>query len=209
MKKANLPNQSVSPFFEAIEKLTKGQRIAIYCVVFVLLIGCFVYFSYMPKYKQIGRLEKELEKLEKDLAKAKDNASKLKDYQEKMKQAQADFNRAKKKLPTEANINTLLASFSQAAPDAGLENVLFQPQNEVVKDFYAEIPIAIQLRGNYHNIVLFFDKITGLDRIVNVDNITISGPANKLDSGTLGIKCTAKTYRFVENPPKKQAPSKK
>jgi type IV pilus assembly protein PilO len=88
-----------------------------------------------------------------------------------------------------------LSSISQSGRDAGLDFLLFQPQAEKNKDFYAEIPVSIKITGNYHNVALFFDKVARLSRIVNIDDIKMTstkGNANLITS------CKAVTYRFVE-----------
>ena len=103
-------------------------------------------------------------------------------------------------LPEKQEIPTLLASISRSGQDAGLEFILFKPEKENHKDFYAEIPVAIQVTGSYHNVALFFDKVARLSRIVNIDNINLTAK-KEMAAGeglTLGTSCTAVTYRFIE-----------
>ena len=95
----------------------------------------------------------------------------------------------------------MLSSISQSGRDAGLEFILFQPLPERNKEFYAEIPVSITVKGNYHHVVLFFDKVARLSRIVNIDNIKMSSPTR---SDNLITSCTAITYRFIEEMPKKE-----
>lgn len=196
-------------FFETtdkIAKLSKLYKILLCLGLFVLLIGPFVYFSFLPKISTINVLKKEHTTLETRLATAKAKANQLKYYQDKLKDAEMEFKIVMKKLPDKKEIPALLSSVSQSGRDAGLEFLLFQPEPEQNKDFYAEIPVSITLTGNYHNVALFFDKVARLSRIVNIDDIKMASTKGDMN---LITSCKAVTYRFVETKPEKASSSKK
>lgn len=196
-------------FFETIDKigkLSKLYKILLCLGLFVILVGPFVYLSFLPKISKINVLKKEHTTLETRLTKAKAKANQLKYYQDKLKDAEMEFKVVTKKLPEKKEIPALLSSISQSGRDAGLEFLLFQPEPEQNKDFYAEIPVSIKVTGNYHNVALFFDKVARLSRIVNIDNIKM---ASTKGNKTLLTSCKAVTYRFVETKPEKASPSKK
>lgn len=193
-------------FFENIEKLSKVQRILISVGVFVLIIGAFVYLLYMPKFSDIDKLDKKLQALEKKLALAKRNAASLKKFQAKMKEAEAQFKAAMRALPEKEEIPSLLTHISKSGHDVGLEFLLFEPKPEIRKEFYAEIPVAINVKGGYHDMAMFFDRVSRLSRIVNVKDITM---AREKEGEDLNTKCTAVTYKFVEPPPKAKTKKKK
>ena len=202
--------QSVEPFFEKIEKLSKIQRILISSVFFVLIAGFFIYFLYWPKFEKIGVLKKELEATQKKLATAKRNAADLKKFQAKMIEAEAQFKMAMKKLPENEEIPSLLTSISDSGQQVGLEFLLFEPKGEKRKEFYAEIPVAMNISGGYHNLALFFDKVARLSRIVNIRNIQMSkGKSKGKSSPNINTKCTAVTYKFVETAPVKKVKKKR
>ncbi|MEW6672575.1 MAG: type 4a pilus biogenesis protein PilO [Thermodesulfobacteriota bacterium] len=204
MKKLSLPSISMEPFFEKVEKINKLQRILIYIGTFVILIGPFVYFSYLPKLKQIDLLTKESESLTVQLVSARRQADQLQAWRNKEKQAEANFSIAKRALPQTKEIPSLLASISESGQVSGLEFLLFKPQNERAKQFYAEIPVSINVTGRYHDLAAFFDKVSRLPRLVNIDNIILKAPAK---GDKLNTTCTAITYRFIEAKPK-AAPKK-
>ena len=190
------------PLLEKIDKigkLSKLYRILICLGILAVLIAPFIYFSYLPKIRKIEGLKKEHETLESKLARQKAKAARLKHLQKKMKKAQKEFKIVMKKLPEKKDIPSLLASVSRSGQDAGLEFLLFQPKPERNKEFYAEIPVSIKVSGHYHNVALFFDKVSRLSRIVNIDDIKM----NASKGGELTTSCTAVTYRFVETKPKK------
>ncbi len=196
--------KSIEPFFEKVEKLSKIQRIAISAVIFGLIAGAFVYFSYWPKFEKINKLKTDLEKIEKKLEIAKRNSQDLKKFQAKMKEAEAQFRMAMQKLPEKEEIPSLLASISGSGQLVGLEFLLFEPKPERKKEFYAEIPVAMSIKGDYHNLAKFFDQVARLSRIVNINNIQMAAAKGK-KSSDLSAQCMAVTYKFVEaSPPKKK-----
>lgn len=200
--------KSVEPFFEKVENLSKVQRIVISTVIFGLIVGGFSYFSYWPKFEQINRLNTQLDKLEEKLKTAKRNAKDLKKFQAKMKEAEAQFQMAMKKLPEKEEIPSLLSSISDSGQQVGLEFLLFEPKPEKKKEFYAEIPVAMNIKGDYHNLALFFDQVARLSRIVNIQNIQMSSAKDK-NSQDLSVKCMAVTYKFIEASAKKTKKKKK
>ncbi|MGA6927011.1 MAG: type 4a pilus biogenesis protein PilO [Desulfosarcina sp.] len=162
-----------------------------------MLIGAFVYFSYLPKFKQIDKLSVKLTKIEKELEIAKTNARELNAFRKKMQDAEEQFKIVMRALPEKEEIPTLLTGISRAGKDSGLNFLLFQPKPEVKKDFYAEIPVAMTVTGDYHGVATFFESVAGLNRIVNIRDITMT-PGKNGDS--LTTTCTAVTYKFIEAP---------
>jgi type IV pilus assembly protein PilO len=195
MEKSSASTNSLSPLFEKVEQLTKLHRILICVGAFLLLAGGFFYFSYLPKMKQIDSLNGQKGTLEKKLADTAKKAALLSEFREKMKKAREDFMIAKKVLPEKNEIPSLLTSISQSGQNAGLEFVLFQPKPEVMKDFYAEIPVSIKVTGGYHNVATFFDNVSKLFRIVNIKDINMKSAQKDVN---LDTSCTAVTYKFVE-----------
>lgn len=193
---------SKGQFVESIAKLALWQRILILALLIACLTGGAVYFLFIPQFEEIERLANELEGIEKKLVVAKKTAAELPKFKAKLEEAEAKFAVALKALPEKEEIPSLLDSVSRAGHEVGMEFVLFEPKGEVKKEFYAEIPVALNVSGDYHNLATFFDKVARLNRIVNITNITI-------DRGKQGrelvTSCTAVTYKFVEPVPAKSA----
>jgi type IV pilus assembly protein PilO len=188
-------------FFAKIETLSKVQRILIFSGVFIAIIAIFVFVLFKPKLAQISNLKTQLKTLEQKLVVAKKNAANLKTFQKKMEEAEVQFKTAMRQLPEKEEIPSLLTSISRSGQDVGLEFLLFEPKAEVRKEFYAEIPVAMQVKGGFHDLAIFFDKVARLSRIVNLKNITM-GRDN--ETMALNTTCTAVTYKFVEPEPKKK-----
>lgn len=205
MNKINFSLEKLAPFFDKIAKLTRTQRILICVASFAVPIGLFVWLSYIPKFDDIDKLKTELGKLETELTDAKRRAGELKKYQEEMKKVETRFNMAKKALPESKEISSLLTNIAGSGRDVGLDFLLFEPKAEILSEFYAEIPVAIQVTGKYYDVVSFFDKVSKLTRIINIRDIKITSGMKKTaatkEDNRLTISCTAVTYKFVEPPP--------
>ena len=194
-------------FFAKIEQLSKVQRILIFSGVFIAIIAIFIFLLYKPKLAKISNLNNQLNTLEQKLVVAKKNAADLKEFQKKMQEAEVQFKTAMKALPEKEEIPSLLTSISRSGQDVGLEFLLFEPKSEARKEFYAEIPVAMQVRGGYQDLAIFFDKVARLSRIVNIKNIEMGRAKDSMD---LNTSCTAVTYKFVEPaPPTKKKKKKK
>ena len=187
--------EKTNPVINKLEQLSKIQRIAIWAGVLILLIGAFVYFSYLPKLKKIDQLKANLSKIEKELEIAKNNARQLNDFRKKMQDAEEQFKIVMRALPENEEIPTLLTGISKAGTDSGLNFILFQPKPDEKKDFYAEIPVAMTVTGDYHGVATFFESVAGLNRIVNIRNIDMKP---EKESTNLTTTCTAVTYKFIE-----------
>ncbi|MHB8534710.1 MAG: type IV pilus inner membrane component PilO [Sulfuricaulis sp.] len=116
-------------------------------------------------------------------------------YKEQMEEMEQTFGSLLRQLPNTTEVPDLLVDITQAGLGRGLEFELFRPEKEQPKDFYAELPISIQVRGTYHELAQFVSDVAALPRIVTFGDITItsSGKDNKL---TLSAK--ARTYRYLE-----------
>lgn len=214
MKKIDISLNSIEPLIKQISELTKIQRIIICCVSVAMIVGIFVYFLYMPKYEEINKLKKEIAEQEKTLEKTKINAAQYAEYQKKLEAAQAKFNVVSKALPLKDEVPALLTGISQVGKDSGLTFLLFKPEKEIMKDFYAELPVTMNLSGTYHDLGVFFDQLAGMSRIVNVKKFEINIGGKKLKKNKdvpgdgLGIECTVETYKFVEPQPVKEEEGK-
>ncbi len=201
MKKASF-SETLTPVVERIQRLTTLQRVLIYVLTIVLLVGSFVYFSFMPKYERLQALETEYQDLEAKLVQARNAARQLPALKKELAAAEVRFNTVQRALPENEEIPSLLASISRSGSEVGLDFLLFQPKAEASREFYAEIPVDIRVQGSFHSVGLFFDRVAHLPRIVNILDVTmVPEKASKGPYSNLVTSCTATTYKFVEAPP--------
>lgn len=107
-------------------------------------------------------------------------------------------NLLEKQLPSKAEMDALLSDINQAGLGRSLQFDLFRPGQLVVKDYYAELPIALKVTGRYHDIGAFTADIANLSRIVTLNNLSIAPSTDKDKSGSLSLEATAKTYRYLD-----------
>lgn len=184
-----------------LSKLSKAQKLLIAVAILGALWGCFVWFLYMPQTEQITKLRGDLDAAKTKLARLKNVEKNLRAFKKKYRDTELKFKQALKLLPDKHEIPTLLSSISNLGAQSGLEFLLFQPQKEVNRNFYAEIPLKIEVTGPYHNVATFFDKVSRLSRIVNIGDVKMTqAKAAKTKGDTVILKtgCTATTYKFIE-----------
>jgi type IV pilus assembly protein PilO len=196
-----------------LTKLSKVHKILIVVGIFGALWGCFVWFLYMPQTETISRTERDLSTARDKLARLKKVEKNLREFKKKLKETEAKFQEALQLLPDKEEIPALLTSISNLGAKSGLEFLLFQPQNEVRRNFYAEIPLKMEIAGPYHNVATFFDQVSRLSRIVNirdVDMVSMRQAKTREDTVILRTSCTATTYKFIEvKEPEKKAKGRK
>ncbi|GAC22591.1 MAG: pilus assembly protein PilP [Alteromonadaceae bacterium] len=111
-------------------------------------------------------------------------------YQEQLKRLEKDFSSMLKSLPTSNETPGLLDDITFVGTSAGLTFKLLNWQKEVPKEFYTELPIQIEVTGNYHAFGKFVSDIAALPRIVTVHDFEVSQELSNLK-----LKLAAKTYR--------------
>ena len=184
-----------------LSKLSKVQKLLIAVGILGALWGCFVWFLYMPQKEQLSKLQGDLKTAQSKLARLKNVEKNLRAFKRKYEATELEFKNALKLLPDKKEIPTLLSSISNLGAQSGLEFFLFQPQNELPRNFYAEIPLKLEVAGPFHNVLTFFDKVSRLSRIVNVRDIkmtTLKAAKTQSDTVVLKTGCTATTYKFIE-----------
>ncbi|MDR7298003.1 type 4a pilus biogenesis protein PilO [Pelomonas sp. Root1444] len=104
-----------------------------------------------------------------------------------------------KQLPGKAEIDSLLSDISSAGVGRGLQFELFRPGQVLVKDYYAELPIALRVSGRYHDIGAFAADVSNLSRIVTLHNLVVQAPTGRDASTALSMEATARTYRYLDS----------
>lgn len=113
-------------------------------------------------------------------------------------QVQEYVTQLEKQLPGKAEMDALLSDINQAGLGRGLQFELFRPGQVEVKDYYAELPIALKVSGRYNDIGAFAADVANLSRIVTLHNLNITPPSARDASGNLAMEATARTYRYLD-----------
>ncbi|MFZ4286908.1 type 4a pilus biogenesis protein PilO [Variovorax sp. HJSM1_2] len=118
----------------------------------------------------------------------------LEALKQQREQVQQYVTQLEKQLPSKAEMAALLSDVNQAGLGRSLQFDLFRPGQVVVKEYYAELPIAVRVTGRYHDIGAFASDVANLSRIVTLNNMTLA-PAK---DGTLSMDVTARTFRYLD-----------
>lgn len=175
-------------------------------VTFLLPALLCYFFLFQPNIEQTDKLKKQIQTSSDELKRVRKAARDLPRHEEELKKAQETFELTSVLLPKSQEIPDLLRNISDLGKQSGLDFLSFVPGGEVPKDFYAEIPINIKIRGSYHYLGLFLDRVSKLERIVTVNNIKTEKVDLVDNEMLLTSSCQLVTYRFTNQklePPKK------
>ena len=177
----------------------KGAAIAVICAA-VLFAG--YWFDTKDQMQILERAQaKELE-LKQTFEKKQADAANLEAYKEQMAEMEKRFGALLLKLPSKTEIAELLVDVSRVGLDAGLEFELFKPGDEIPRDFYAEYPINLRVKGSYHELGNFVSGVAALPRIVTIHDLSMK----KDKEGELVMTATANTYRYLDKSEIKSKP---
>ncbi len=188
----------MNPRIEQILKLPAYQRGAILVVLLAVLVGAFVFLVYLPKQEELAGLEQRHAQLQSRLQEDRRIARDLPKFKAEYEKLQEQLANALTELPNEKEIPALLTTIAALARDNGLDVVRFRPGNEAPRGFYANVPVELRLVGSYHEIAMFFNAVSHLSRIVNIDNLNMGNARSADGRTTLTVECMATTFRFIE-----------
>jgi type IV pilus assembly protein PilO len=186
---------AISALEEKVTALTTVQKAAIFIATFVVLGGLFYYWQYKDQAATISRLKRDISSQETRLVTLKKAAAQVDQLQKDLAKSQEELNELLARLPDQKEIPGLLENVSKLGAQVGLENILFEPLPEQPHEFYATIPVRLDLVGTYHELGSFLDSVSRLDRILKVESLNIT---RQKDTSLLQVNCTVVTYRFVE-----------
>ncbi|MFQ5458248.1 MAG: type 4a pilus biogenesis protein PilO, partial [Myxococcota bacterium] len=184
---------------EKINKLPQNQKVALLAGIAVVLILVYWFTVFTGKREELGASNDQLAQLQVQLAENRTLAADLPRFKEELTRLDNELTEALRQLPNDKELPVLLTDITTLGKNAGLEFKSFIPQPEVKKGFYAEVPINIALNGGFHELAKFFDELSRLDRIVNVQNFSVDNVQVRPNSIELQISGVATTFRFVSD----------
>jgi type IV pilus assembly protein PilO len=164
------------------------------CVALMVVVG--LWFLWVNASSAGLGLEKEREvKLREEFASKLGKSKNLESLKKQREQVQKYVTELEKQLPGKAEMDALLSDINQAGIGRNLQFELFRPGQIAVKDYYAELPIAVRVTGSYQNMGAFAADIARLSRIVTLNNLLVV----PLKDGSLAMDATAKTFRYLDD----------
>ncbi len=195
--------------FDFLHNAPPQKRLLMLLGIIFVLTAAFAYFLYLPKTEELKRLERKLKKARIKLHQTQQIAAQLPAFEAEKEKLDLAFRKALSRLPDNKDLPALLLKITKLGKDAKLTFNLFQPLAIRPKDFYAEVPIDIEVNGSYHAVGRFFSQICAMPRIVNVQNFTLDNYKQVDGKDILKARFMAVTYTFMNQPAPKSKKKKK
>lgn len=187
----------MDPKVEQLLKLPNKQKIAILVAIVLVEAVALVYFLYLPKHKMLTELKVQHQQLQAEVEEKTKIAINLPKIQKEYNSLNAELEKALTELPNSKEIPSLLTSITATGKNAGLDFLVFRPKPEVVREFYAEVPVDITISGSYFSVANFFAAIANLPRIVNITNVDFAEVRSVNNRMMTKVNCLATTFRFL------------
>ena len=186
--------------FNNIASWPVAARAALIIIIAAAVAGLGSWLFVKDQFERLERAERKEQELKAVFDGKAAKAANLEAYERQLEEMRESFGAMLRQLPNRTEVAELLVDVSQTGLASGLEFELFRPQNEVPREFYAELPISIRVRGNYHQFGAFVSGVAALPRIVTLHDISIApaGGGRDASPGQLVMELTAKTYRYLE-----------
>lgn len=186
--------------------LPKWGKVGVWVGSIVLILIAWYFFFYADLQTKIEELNGTVSNLTTQVASEQRKVRTLPEVKKAVAKLEERLDMLRRELPNKTEIPSLLASISSLAKESGLDVLLFRPLPERKKEFFAEVPVAVSLTGSFHQVATFFDEISRLDRIVNLNEIKMKVIGAKENGNRVQIstECNAVTYRYLS--PAERAP---
>lgn len=183
---------------DKIAKLPNKQKIALLVLLLLIEVAALFFLLLQPKYKELKGLQEQLAGLQQQVQENRVLASRLPILQKEYDQLSRQLEAALTELPNQKEIPKLLTSVTDEGKKAGLDFLVFRPQAEQPKDFYAAVPVDITVSGTFSSVGNFFAAVGNLPRIMNISNVNFSDIKSSGNETSLKVTCLATTFRFLE-----------
>ncbi|MGH8556609.1 MAG: type 4a pilus biogenesis protein PilO [Methylococcales bacterium] len=171
-----------------------------------LTAGVWIYRDTMDQLNGLEWMRKKETDLKSSFEVKQKKAVNLEACKDQLMEIEETFGTMLRQLPDKSEVASLLVDVSQTGLASGLEFELFKPQTEIKKDFYAELPIAIRVVGQYDEFGAFVSGLASLPRMVTVHNVNIN-PKARGDIANMTLDAVVKTYRYLDDTEQSSAAS--
>ncbi len=186
------------------EDLDSRQRLAVTVAAPLLILFLYWVLLLGPRRQGIADMREQIAGMEEERERKTVEAAQVLNREHEVAELDRELALALSKLPDQKEIEDLLSSVSTLGMDSGLEILVFRQQPEVYQEFYAEVPVEMHVRGNYHQVAQFLDRVGHLDRIVNVSNLALFEPEIVGETMQITATSTVTTFRFLSEEERKR-----
>jgi type IV pilus assembly protein PilO len=176
----------------------KNRSWITYAGVALVLLIIFFFAYYSPGMSSLSSLKQRRMSVEDQVAKLRIKKKQMDKIEQELAEMGASLKSLEAIIPKEREVSQILSQFQQLAYDTQLSITKFNQKAEDVKEFYAEWPLQLEIAGSYHNLGLFFDRLTRFARLFTIQRFSIKPLAKQTDLMTISASFTAKTYLFLD-----------
>ena len=184
-----------------LNKLPWYGQVGAFVVVVALMYGSFYFYWVSPTQDSIDLRQGELGGLNAEILRASAITIRLPEFRSEVAELEARLETLRTVLPEQRDVANLLRQIQDLAMRSNLTIQGFTPQPVAPRDLHVEWPIRLQFEGTYHNVGLFFDRISKLSRIINVSGVEIRALEPPELNSTITGECVATTFVLLETPP--------
>jgi type IV pilus assembly protein PilO len=182
---------------DQVAKLPRAARAGIVFGISLTVAALYYFVWYSGTQTQLQELRVQEAALQRKLGEVRSVASNLEAFEEEITQLEGKLARVLRQLPNKKELEVLLTDVSNLGKTVGIEIKSFRRGEEILHDFYAEVPISIELEGRFHDLAGFFALVAKLPRIVNMGSLSIRVARENETSTRLRVSGTATTFRFI------------
>jgi type IV pilus assembly protein PilO len=194
-----------------VQKIPTKTRLYGFGGLILVLCGLFIYFFHLPMTTQIKQLEKNIDGLRATIRSNDDKIRKLAELRVEVKTLEVRLKELTEQLPPGSEVSGLLRQIQDLVNQSGLNLKVWRPERRRTHSsgLYEEIPITMELAGRYHDLAIFFDRVSKMTRIVNMLGLRMGGATPKAGGMDIKINCTALTFAATEKKQDAPTPAKK
>jgi len=183
-----------------LNKLPWYGQIGVFFGLAIAGAAAFFYMYVTPMQEEMAQRQRKLDALVSDIRKSQAIAQRLPQFRKEVADLESRLETLKNVLPEEKDMGELLRRLQTLAVQSNLTIRSFKPSaTPVAKQLHAEVPISLQLDGAYHNLAVFFDRVSKFSRIIHISGIDIRAKDKQEPNSTITADCVATTFVLLEN----------
>jgi len=182
----------------SLNKLPWYGQVGLFVALALGGVGVFYYFYVMPLNVDMEGRRQTLAGLRANIAKGSATANQLNQFKGQVAELESRLESLRAVLPEQKDVGDLLRRIQTLATQSSLSVRGFKPSPSVTKQLHAEWPIALKLEGTYHNLGIFFDRVSKFSRIISISSIDIRSKAKPEINSTITADCVATTFVLLD-----------
>ncbi len=201
-----LPIEDIKKGLNVYLKWPVANKVALHFGVVAAISAAFYFGLYDATKIDIARLKTKFAELDKRLVEAEALGAQRDKFLDEINRLRDAIAEAQTRLPLQAKMNEFINQVTRIGKDNGIVFTNVAPKKEEPIQFYAKIPLYLEMEGRYHGLGIFFNELANQQRIINLTDVTMeSGKGAEAGESLLKVKATATTFRFLKDTEQEEA----